>query len=135
MKVAPLYSYRLSGRRAGTIFALGVSAVMLAFGAHHAAPWYFLVPVGLAAAMALWAIITNPQTGSTLTAETLHFFNRGAEEKVYIADVASMKVEKWSDGPDTVTLTLTSSRVICVPSLCADSKLAGALRVLGVSEV
>ncbi len=135
MNVAPLYSYRLSGRRAGTIFALGVSAVMLAFGAHHAAPWYFLVPVGLAAAMALWAIIINPHTGSTLTAETLHFFKRGSEETLRIADIASMKVVKSSDGPDTLTLTLASGRNISVSSLCADSKLAVALRALGVSEV
>jgi hypothetical protein len=135
MNVAPLYAYRLSGRRAGTIFAFGASIAMMAFAARYAAPWYFLVPVGLAAAMALWAIIANPQTGSILTAETLHFFNRGSKETVRIADVASMKVTNWSDGPDTVALTLTSGRVIHVPSLCADSKLAVALRGLGISEV
>lgn len=135
MDVAPLYAYRLSGRRAGTLFALGASIAMLAFGAHHAAPWYFLVPVGLAGAMALWAIIANPQTGSSLTAETLHVYNRGNSETVHIADIARMNITKWSEGPDTVAITLKSGDVVHVPSLCADSKLAIALRGLGVSEV
>jgi hypothetical protein len=135
MKDAILYSYLLSGRRPAMIFVLGVSVMMLAFAAHYEAPWYFLVPVGLSAAMALWAIIANPQTGLTLNADTLHFFNRGTQETVHIKDVASMKVTKWSDGPDTVALTLTSGRIVHVPSMCADSKLAVALRELGVAEV
>jgi hypothetical protein len=135
MKDAILYSYLLSGRRPAMIFVLGVSVMMLAFAAHYEAPWYFLVPVGLSAAMALLAIIFNPQTGSTLNAETLDFFNRGTQETVQIRDVASMKVTKWSDGPDTVALTLTSGRIVHVPSMCADSKLAVALRELGVAEV
>jgi hypothetical protein len=135
MKDAILYSYLLSGRRPAMIFVLGVSVMMLAFAAHYEAPWYFLVPVGLSAAMALWAIITNPQTGLTLNADTLHFFNRGTQETVQIRDVASMKVTKWSDGPDTVALTLTSGRIVYVPSMCADSKLAVALRELGIDEV
>jgi hypothetical protein len=135
MKNALLYSYHLSGRRASMAFALVFSLVMMAFAYHYAAPWYFLVPVGLAAAMALFAIIANPQTGSTLTTETLHFFNRGTQETVRIADVVSMKVSKWTDGPDTVALHLKSGSVVNVPSLCADSKLAIALRDLGVPEV
>jgi hypothetical protein len=117
------------------VFALVVSVMMMAFAASYAAPLYFLVPVGLAAAMALLAIIFNPQTGSTLNAETLDFFNRGAQETVQIRDVASTKVTKWSDGPDTVALTLTSGRIVHVPSMCADSKLAVALRELGIYEV
>jgi hypothetical protein len=135
MNVAPLYTYHLSGRRPGMVFALVFSLAMLAFAARYAAPWYFLVPVGLAAAMALWAIIANPQTGSILTPETLHFFNRGSKETVCIAEIASMKVTNWSDGPDTVAITLKSGDVVYVPSLCADSKLAVALRGLGVDEV
>jgi hypothetical protein len=117
------------------VFALVVSMMMLTFAARYAAPWYFLVPVGLAAAMALLAIIFNPQTGSTLNAKTLDFFNRGTQETVQIRDVASMKVTKWSDGPDTVALTLSSGRIVHVPSMCADSKLAVALRELGINEV
>jgi hypothetical protein len=135
MNVVPLYTYHLSGRRSGMVFALVFSVAMMAFAARYAAPWYFLIPVGLAAAMALWAIIANPQTGSILTAETLHLFNRSSKDVVHIADIASMKVTNWSDGPDTVTLTLRSGRVVYVPSLCADSKLAIALRGLGVSDV
>jgi hypothetical protein len=135
MKDAILYSYRLSGRRLSMVFVLILSVMMLTFAALYDAPWYFLVPVGLAAAMALLAIIFNPQTGSTLNAETLDFFNRGTQETVQIRDVASMKVTKWSDGPDTVALTLTSGRIVHVPSMCADSKLAVALRELGIYEV
>jgi hypothetical protein len=135
MNIMPLYTYHLSGRRSAVVFALVFSVAMMAFAARYAAPWYFLVPVGLAAAMALWAIIANPQTGSILTPETLHLFNRSSKDVVHIADIASMKVTNWSDGPDTVAITLKSGEIVHVPSLCADSKLAVALRGLGVSQV
>ncbi len=85
--------------------------------------------------MALWAIIANPQSGLALNAETLYFFNRSTQETVRITDIASMKVSRWSDGPDTVALTLKSGGMVNVPSLCADSKLSVVLRDLGVVEV
>jgi hypothetical protein len=129
-----LYSYRLAGRRPATIFIFVISLVLLVFATPYVDTWYILLPIGLSAAMALWAIIQSPKTGSTLTTETLHFFNRGAEEIVQIKEIASMRVEHWSDGPDTVTLTLTSGRVIHVSSLCADSKLAVVLREVGITE-
>jgi hypothetical protein len=139
MKDAAHYAYHLSGRRMATILMLVVSAVMLAFVsryvARNEAPWYFIVPVGLSAAMGLWAIIANPQAGSRLDADSLHFYNGAAQETIRIKDVASMKVTNWTDGPDSVTLTLKSGAVIDVPSLCADSTLAVALRDLGVAEV
>jgi hypothetical protein len=134
MPVVPLYAYNLSGRRPATAFVLGVSVMMLALVTRCQAPWYVLMPVGLSAAMALWAIIANPQTESTLTAGTLHFYNRGRSETVNIKDVTHMKVTKWTDGPDNVALTLKSGEIIHVPSLCADSRLAVALRTLGVKD-
>jgi hypothetical protein len=134
MNETPLYTYRLSGRRPMTVVVLCFSVAMLAFVAQHAASWYFLVPVLLSGAMALWAIIANPQTGATLDAETLHFFSQGTEETVQIADIASMKVSRWSDGPDTVALTLKSGDIVHVPSLCADSRLAVMLKDLGIVE-
>ena len=118
-----------------TFLGLVISAAMLAFAAYHAAPWYFLVPVALSGAMTIWAIIANPQSGSVLNAETLHFFHQSKEEIVPIADIASMKVSRWSDGPDTVTLTLKSGGKVHIPSMCADSKLAVALKDLGVEEL
>jgi hypothetical protein len=135
MAGASHYTYHLSGRRPATIFVLGVSLAMLAFGAYREAPWYFLVPVGLSTAMALWAMIANPQAGSKLTADTLYFYNGSRQATIPIKDIASMKISKWSDGPDTVALTLKSGDIVDVPSMCADSKLAGALRELGVVDV
>jgi hypothetical protein len=84
--------------------------------------------------IALWAILANPKTGSVLTREKLHFFNRGTKETVLVSDIASMSVRRWTDGPDTVTLHLKSGRAHAVSSLCADSRLAPALRALGVGE-
>jgi hypothetical protein len=135
MSGAMLYSYQLSGRRPAMIFVLGLSLIMAAFAAHYKAEWYFFVPVGLSIAMALWAILANPKTGSTLTAQTLHYFHRNTKETIYIKDIATMKVTNWSDGPDTVALTLKSGKRVNIPSLCADSKLAHALRDLGIKEV
>jgi hypothetical protein len=135
MKGAALYTYHLSGRRPAVVFVLGVSLAMLAYGAYREAPWYFLMPVGLSVAMALWAIIANPQAGSTLKADTLYFYNRGTQETIRIKDIASMKISNWTDGPDTVALTLKSGDIVHVPSMCADSKLAVKLRELGVAEV
>jgi hypothetical protein len=134
MNGTPLYTYHLSGRRPGTIFALCVSMLMLGVGVQYGAPWYFLAPVGLAGLMMVWAILSNPKTGSVLTTEKLHFFNRGTEETVLVSDITSMSVRSWTDGPDTVTLRLKSGGTLAVPSLCADSKLAPALRALGVGE-
>jgi hypothetical protein len=135
MTASPLYIYHLSGRRRGTIFALGVGMAMLALGISHAAPWYFLAPVALSLAMALWLIIANPQSGSVLNTETLYFFYRNKKETLRIADIASMKVTDWSDGPDTVAITLKSGDIVHVPSMCADSKLAVALRGLKIAEI
>jgi hypothetical protein len=131
----PLYVYELSGRRSAMIFVLIVSMLLLAIAAGYSASWHFLLPVCLSGAMALWAIIENPKKGSILTAETLHFFNHGTQEIVSIKDIVRMKVTKQSDGPDTVTQTLKSGRVVHIPSLCADSQLAIALQHLGITEI
>jgi hypothetical protein len=129
----PLYVYELSGRRSAMIFVLIVSMLLLAIAAGYSASWHFLLPVCLSGA--IWAIIENPKTGSILTAETLLFFNHGTQEIVLIKDIVSMRVTKQSDGPDTVTLTLKSGRVVHIPSLCADSQLAIALQHLGITEI
>ncbi len=129
-----LYSYHLSGRRAGTIFVVILFMLMAVFGVSYGAPWYFLAPLALGGGMAIWAIIANPQTGSTLTAQHLSLFNRGEHETIDIADISHMEIRRWTDGPDTVILTLTSGRIVQVSSMCADSKLAVALRDLGVRE-
>ncbi len=117
------------------LFVLCFSVAMIAFVARYSDTWYFQIPVVLSAAVALWAIIANPQTGSTLTTQKLSFYNRSKPEDVLIKDIASMKVTNWTDGPDTVALTMKSRVVVHVPSMCADSKLAVALRELGISEV
>jgi hypothetical protein len=130
-----LYTHRFAGRSWMNFLALGVCALMLTVAFHYSAPWYFLAPVGLATAMALWGIIANPQSGSDLTSENLSFFHWGKTETIAIADIASMKVSRWSEGPDTVALNLNSGGVVHVPSVCADSKLAIALQDLGVREV
>jgi hypothetical protein len=135
MIVKPIYTYELIGRRPAMIFVLIVSVLLMIIAASYSAPWYFLLPIFLSGAMAFWAVIANPKTGSTLTTEALHFFNRGTPEIVQINDIVSMKITSFSDGPDTITLNLVSGRVVHVPSICADSKLAVSLRSLGITEV
>jgi hypothetical protein len=115
-------------------FVFVLSLVMMAVVSGHPVPWHFYVPVVLAGSMALWAIVANPQTGATLTPQVLQIMNRSHQESLNVADIVSIKVTTWTDGPDTVQLTLTSGRKFQVPSLCADSKLATALRDLGVRE-
>jgi hypothetical protein len=117
-----------------TVFALGVSILILGIAVRAESPWYVIAPVALALAMLVVAIILNPQSGSTLSAESLSFFHGGKEETILLADVATMKVSRWTDGPDQVTLHLKSGRVVDVPSLCADSKLVQALQGLGITE-
>jgi hypothetical protein len=134
MTQAPVYSYHLSGRRFGTMFALVFSTAMLGFGLFHQAPWYAMAPVWIALAMLVWVIVRNPQSGSVLTAESLTFYHSRTRETVMLRDISSMTVTNWSDGPDTVRLTLDSGRKINIPSLSADSKLAPALRALGIEE-
>ncbi len=135
MSGTPLYTYHLSGRRLATGFALGVTLVLLATASYYGAPWFFYAPVGFAAVMLVWAIIRNPKSGVVVSAEALRFFHASNAEHVLIADIASMTVHRWSDGPDTVMLLLKSGRTVHIPSLCADSQLAPILRMLGVAEV
>lgn len=130
-----LYTHRLSGRRPMTFFGFGVFVVMIVMGISDAAPWYFMAPVGVAGVMLIWLIFENPQSGSDLTSETLTFFHRKNRTAISIADIASMKVTRWTDGPDTVMLRLKSGDVVHVPSMCADSKLAVALKDAGILEV
>jgi hypothetical protein len=131
---AAIYSHHLPGRRFGTLFALVFSIAMLGFGLLHQAPWYYLVPVWIPLAMLVWVIARNPQSGSVLTAQSLTIYYTGKNETVMLHDISSMTVTNWSDGPDTVCLTLVSGRKINIPSMSADSKLAPALRQLGVAE-
>jgi hypothetical protein len=93
-----------------------------------------MAPVIIAGLMLVWLIVTNPQSGSELTANRLRFFHRDTSESIAVGDVKHMKITHRSDGPDEVTLHLKSGRAVNVPSLCADSKLAVALRELGVRE-
>lgn len=132
MDDAPLYSYHLSGRRAVVICALIASIIMLTIGFYFGAPWYFLMAPAAAIIMTLLAIISNHQAGSILTADALHFYNRGTSKKVLICEIATMSVTRWSDGPDTIALTLKSGHTVHVPAISADSKLAVALQKLGI---
>jgi hypothetical protein len=134
MNATHVYSYRFSGRSAATISGLIVSIAMLAIAAAYAAPWYFVAPAVLSALMLIWAIARNPQSGCDLDRTTLHFFTQAETVRVHLTDIVSMKVTRWSDGPDSVTLTLASGDKITVPSMCADSKLAVTLKELGVVE-
>jgi hypothetical protein len=129
-----VYVYSLSGRRPGTILASGLFAAMLAIGLVVKAPWFYFLPLALGGLISMWAIWRNPKSGSTLTASALTFFNRSDNKTIFLADIASMKVQNWTDGPDTVVLNLRSGMTVHIPSLCADSKLAVALRAQGVPD-
>jgi hypothetical protein len=129
-----IYSYHLSGRRPSTAFVLVFFILFLFACVHLQVNWYLYVPCGAGALMAMWAIVANPQTGSWLSPESFYFYNGKTKSEIALADIAFMKVQNWTDGPDSVTFVLKDNKKVLVPSLCADSKLAPALRGLGVDQ-
>jgi hypothetical protein len=132
--MSPIYAYRYSGRRTGSFVGLFFSLVFLPIAIFGQAPWYAFLPVVFAIGMCLWAVVRNPQYGSDLTAQRLTFFANGKTEAVAIDDIARMTISRWTDGPDEVALHLKSGSQVKVPSMCADSKLAIALKNLGIPD-
>jgi hypothetical protein len=130
-----IYSFRQSGRQAITFIGLAVFILLMSIGLSYNAPWYFVFPLGLSGTMLIWAIVVNPKSESDLSPEILSFFHRNMAENIRIADVKDMRVNRWSDGPDNVTLNMRSGKVVHIPSLCADSKLVIALKEIGIQEI
>jgi hypothetical protein len=128
----PLYVHHLSGRRPAVVFAFLVNVAMAGFGLYHSAAWYFMAPVGLAVIIAAAAMLSNPQTGARMTADTLYFYNRQATRDVQLSDIQSAQTRSFSDGAPDVVLTLHSGEQVAIPSMCIDSGFPAALEKAGV---
>jgi hypothetical protein len=129
---ADIYSHNLAGRRPATYFAVAVTGAAIAFGLHYNAPWYFHAPAITAGLMAVWAIISNPQTGIKLTRQSLHFYNRHHKRDITVAHIRSVKIDTDMDGGPSADLILANGEKVHIPSMCMNRDLAPALESLGI---
>ncbi len=115
------YTYSEQSRRPGTLFALTLSAAILAAGGVHAAPWFFLSPVLLAFLMLIWMVVVNRKSGVSLTGDHLKLFAGRWHQVVPTEHIRSVKVVHWSEGAPTITLSLAASPALIIPGYCFGS--------------
>lgn len=132
MAEEPLYTHHLSGRRPLTLFAALFAAAMVAFGLWKDAQWYAMVPMWAGLIMVGWLLVTNPQSGATLTQRSFRFYHGRQDRTIAVADIASVQKHIWSEGPDEITLILNDGEAVILPSQSIDRNLIAALEAAGV---
>lgn len=130
------YSHTRAGRRPVTILALTVSIGFLAFGAAYGAPWWWYPPALFAALLAGYAALCNPQSGICLDQRQLCVFSGAWQRTVALADLRSISIDDWSEGPPTATAHLKDGTSFAIPSLCLPKKavLIDVLQHFGISR-
>lgn len=128
------YQHRETTRRPIAAVAACLAGLMAAFGFANAAPWYAMLPVLAALAMALWMLVAARISGSELTADRLRLFSGRWERHIPLAAITSFSITPWSEGPDWITLHFRHEADCLIPSHCAgDAKaLAAALAAHGI---
>jgi uncharacterized protein (DUF58 family) len=114
-------------------FAAVAALGMLAFGYAYDAPWYFLAIAGVTLAMALLAMIANPQTGLRMTRETIHFYHGRHTQDVAVSNIRSARIISHIDAGPSALLTLQSGEKIAIPAMCINGRFADALAKAGVA--
>jgi hypothetical protein len=109
-----------------------ISILFIVVGLAYDAPWYFLAPVMLSLSMTIWAIIANPQTGTTLTKDRLHVYNRHHNRDIAVCEIRSVKIDNDMDGGTRADLVLASGEKIGISAMCMNINLGPALERLGV---
>jgi hypothetical protein len=129
-----LHQHRETTRRPIAAVAAAVAGLMAWFGMVNAAPWYALLPILAALAMALWMLVAARVSGAELTAKTLRLFSGRWERSIPMAAIASYSVTPWSEGADWISLRLKPGEDFRIPSHClGDAKaFAAALSALGI---
>jgi hypothetical protein len=131
---AILHQHRETSRRPIMAVVAVVAMAMIWFGLANSAPWYALLPVFAALAMALWMLAAGRISGSELTADRLRLFSGQWERHIPLAAITSFSITPWSEGPDWITLHIRQEADCLIPSHCAgDVKaLAAALAAHGI---
>jgi hypothetical protein len=135
MTVLPeLYEYEENSRRPFTILALAMSIAMIAVVAYVQADWYFYVTALLAASMLAWMVAFNRVSGARLNQQRLYLYIGTWQKSINVADMAGLKVTRWSDGAPTLTLKLHTGKSEMISGNCVgDSKsFCAALEQLGI---
>jgi hypothetical protein len=130
----PTYHYSERSRRPIVFVVAAISLVMIVISFQYNAEWYFFIPLGLSLAMSLWAIIVDRLSGMDLAGTSITLFAGTWKNTIGIADIAAVKVTRWSDGAPTVTLTLKNGKREMVPGYCIGSskEFADALAARGI---
>jgi hypothetical protein len=110
----------------------GVGVLFMVGGFAYDAPAYFFAPVMLSLSMTIWAIIANPQTGTTLTKDTLQVYNRHHKRDIAVCEILSVKIDNDMDGGTHADLLIASGEKIGISAMCMNIDLGPALEALGV---
>jgi hypothetical protein len=108
---------------------------MVTLGLVYAAPWYWMAIVGLPTLALLFTVWANKRSGSRITAEILRFFHGKTDRTFHIADIAGLRVHRWSDGPNDVELQLKSGERVDIPADARGKGFVEALKTAGVAEL
>jgi hypothetical protein len=115
------YHYSERSRRP-IVFVIGaISLVMVMIAYHYNAEWYFFIPLGLSLAMSLWSIIVDRLSGMDLAGTSITMFAGNWKNTIDIADIAAVKITRWTDGAPTVVLKLKNGKSETVPGYCLGS--------------
>ena len=128
------FRHTTRARRPATIFALAAATGFLAFGFLKGAPWWWHPPVLLAVLLAGYAVFLNPRSGIHLDARRFSVFSGSWTRSVALADLASVDIVDWSEGPPSATAYLKDGTSFAIPSMCLPERtvLVDALGRFGV---
>ena len=131
------FRHTTAGRRPATILGLAASTCFLALGAIYGAPWWWHPPVLFAVGLASYAVFFNPQSGIHLNSRQLSVFSGSWTRSVERAELISISIVDWSDGPPTATAILDDGTSFAIPSMCLPERavFVDALKRFGIAIV
>jgi hypothetical protein len=122
MTCEAVFRYRIAGRRPATIFALVCGSCFLGFAISNDAPWWLYPPILMAFGLAGYAVLLNPQAGITIDARTLTVFSGSWNQTADLADITSVTIVGFSDGPPYAKASLKDGSSLDLPALCVPEK-------------
>lgn len=115
------YQYEENSRRPITVFAFMLSCAFLGIGISYSAPWYFLAPVLVSSAMALWMILANRVSGMQLVGSELLLYSGKWTQSITVSQIDAVRIKYWSESAPSVSLKLNDGSNVAIPGYCIGS--------------
>jgi hypothetical protein len=113
-----LYAHEESTRRTIVYLAEAVAIAMVIIAAAFSAPWFFWLPVGLAAGMLTWMLLNPKISGSRITSQAVEIYVNGKVDRYPMADILFYRRKAWMESSDWVYLCLRNGEEDLMPAYC-----------------